>query len=180
MLLNPILSQKTGILVAPGRTDLTPSVVVFYSQKKSQKLYQHSKNQFLCHQSREQCNVCKKLTAAFLDAFSGCHCCVRCYGDSAIERPLTLAIAHYNGTQQWHHVHSPKIGDDDPTKAHYNGTLQWHPAMAPRPLPQTCPLPQSCRHSPPGIAHYEPMEPMGLRWGLEPLEVMGPKEPINR
>ena len=39
-------------------------------------------------------------------------------------------IAHYNGTQQWHHVHSPKVG----RLTHYNGTLRWHPAMAPRPL----------------------------------------------
>ena len=37
--------------------------------------------------------------------------------------PSPATIAHYNGTLQWHHVHS--------TIAHYNGTLQWHPAMAP-------------------------------------------------
>ena len=35
-------------------------------------------------------------------------------------------IAHYNGTQQWHHVHSPKVGRHPPTIAHYNGTQQWH------------------------------------------------------
>ena len=54
-------------------------------------------------------------------------------------RPPT--IAHYNGTLQWHHVHS--------TIAHYNGTLQWHPAMAPRPLNQSWSSP-----SPPTIAQY--------------------------
>ena len=65
-----------------------------------------------------------------------------------------------NGTQQWHNVHSTKVGRHPAsnhstlqwhtstapcngtqqwhhvhsTIAHYNGTLQWHPAMAPRPL----------------------------------------------
>ena len=72
-------------------------------------------------------------------------------------------IAHYNGTQQWHHVHSPKVGchpppnhttlqwhptmapsngttspkvgrQPPPLHPHYNGNVQWHPAMAPRPL----------------------------------------------
>ena len=42
-------------------------------------------------------------------------------------------IAHYNGTRQWHHVHSPKIGRHPPPQP-CNGTLRWHPAMAPRPL----------------------------------------------
>ena len=66
-------------------------------------------------------------------------------------------------TQQWHHVHSLKVGrhpsstlhwhpamapPPPPTTAHYNGTLQWHPAMAPRPLPQSWSSP------PPTIAHY--------------------------
>ena len=62
-------------------------------------------------------------------------------------------IAHYNapydGTQQWHHGHSPEVGRHlpPPTIAHYNGTtstppklavtlpndstLQWHRTMAP-------------------------------------------------
>ena len=52
--------------------------------------------------------------------------------------PSPPTIAHYNGTLQWHHVHSPKVGHPPPPPiAHYNGTLQWHPAMAPRPLPQS-------------------------------------------
>ena len=69
-------------------------------------------------------------------------------------------------TQQWQHVHSPKVGRHPtsqqhqtlrrhpamaarplpqswsspypPTIAHHNGTLRWHPAMAARPLPQSC------------------------------------------
>ena len=73
-------------------------------------------------------------------------------------------------TQQWHHVHSPKVGRHPslwhPAMAPSNGTtstppklvitlppnhstLQWHPAMAPRPLPQSWPSP-----SPPTISHY--------------------------
>ena len=37
-------------------------------------------------------------------------------------------MAPCNGTQQWHHVHSPKVGRHPlpPTVAHYNGTLRWH------------------------------------------------------
>ena len=39
-------------------------------------------------------------------------------------------MAPYNGTQQWHHVHSPKVGRHPPqpptTMAPYNGTQQWH------------------------------------------------------
>ena len=35
---------------------------------------------------------------------------------------------HYNGTQQWHHVHSSKVGRHPPPN---HRTLQWHPAMAP-------------------------------------------------
>ena len=42
---------------------------------------------------------------------------------------------NYNGTRQWHHVHSLKA----PSSPNHS-TLQWHPAMAPsngtRPLPQ--------------------------------------------
>ena len=48
--------------------------------------------------------------------------------------PTPPTIAHCNGTLQWHHVHSAKVGHHpplQPTIAHYNGTLQWHPAMAP-------------------------------------------------
>ena len=44
-------------------------------------------------------------------------------------------IAHYDGTQQWHHVHSPKVGRHPPPN---HTTLQWHSTMAPRaprPLP---------------------------------------------
>ena len=59
-------------------------------------------------------------------------------------------MAPCNGTQQWHHVHSPKLGRHlSPAIAHYNGTLQWHPAMAPRPLTQTWSSP-----SPPTIPHH--------------------------
>ena len=52
--------------------------------------------------------------------------------------PPTIAhttMAPYDGTQQWHHVHSPKVGrhmssPSPPTIAHYNGSLQWHPPGA--------------------------------------------------
>ena len=92
--------------------------IVDLKKKIYQRRPQDSKKQFLRYQCREQCNVCKKLKAVFLDAFSGCHC------------PW--------GTLQWHHVRSPKLGRHTGTRiAHYNGTLPWHPAMAPRPLPQT-------------------------------------------
>ena len=42
--------------------------------------------------------------------------------------PCPPTIAHYNGTHQWHHVHSSKVGHHPApqTKAHYNGTLQCH------------------------------------------------------
>ena len=53
-------------------------------------------------------------------------------------------MAPCNGTQQQHHVHSPKVGRHPPpnhstlqwlpTMAPSNGTLRLHPAMAPRPL----------------------------------------------
>ena len=52
-------------------------------------------------------------------------------------RPPT--IAHYNGTLQWRHDHSTKIGHHPPPPNY--STLQWHPAMAPRPLHQNCPQP---------------------------------------
>ena len=42
------------------------------------------------------------------------------------------AIAHDNGTLQWHHVHSPKIGRQAPY-------LQWHPIMALKALPHLPP-----------------------------------------
>ena len=60
-------------------------------------------------------------------------------------------MAPCNGTQQWHYIHSPKVGRNPPppNNAHYNGTLQWH-AMAPRPLPQSWSSPSP----PPTIAHY--------------------------
>ena len=46
----------------------------------------------------------------------------------------TPTIAHYSGTLQWHHVHSPKVGRYPPrTIAHYNGTLQWHHWSSPFP-----------------------------------------------
>ena len=55
-------------------------------------------------------------------------------------------LAPCNGTQQRHHVHSPKVGHHPPPN---HSKLQWHPAMAPRPLPRSWPSP-----SPPTIAHY--------------------------
>ena len=56
--------------------------------------------------------------------------------------------SHYNGTLQWHHVHSTKVGRHPPPNHstlqwpyegtqqwhHVHCTLQWRPAMAPRPL----------------------------------------------
>ena len=126
---------------------------------------------------REPCNVCKKLKAAFLDVFSGWHCCVGCHWHPAMAprpllqswsscwdpnhstlqwhpamaRPLPQSspptIAHYNGTQQWHHVHSPKVGrwsspSPQPyhtTMAPYDGTQQWHHVHSPNP-PLHCTL----------------------------------------
>ena len=52
--------------------------------------------------------------------------------------PFPPTIAHYNGTLQWHHVHS--------TIAHYNGTLRRHPAMAPAPCNGTQ-APRPLNHS---------------------------------
>ena len=41
--------------------------------------------------------------------------------------PSPQTIAHYNGTLQWHHVHSPKVGCHPPrNQAPYNGTTLWH------------------------------------------------------
>ena len=52
---------------------------------------------------------------------------------------LPPTIAHYNGngTQQWHHVHPPKVGRRPPPPNHT--TLQWHPTMAPM-APNHCTL----------------------------------------
>ena len=101
---------------------------------------------------REQCNVCKKLKAVFLDAFSACHCCVGALqwnvhspkvGRHTGTRPQHATMAPSNSTTST----PPKVGrHPPPTIAHYNGTLQWHPAMAPRPLPQSWPSP-SPNHS---------------------------------
>ena len=41
-----------------------------------------------------------------------------------VASPSPRTIAHYNGTLQWHHVHSPKVGHPAPQP--YNGTRQWH------------------------------------------------------
>ena len=87
--------------------------------------------------------------------FSGCFFGVPLLG----ARPLPQSwsshwhptIAHYNGTLQWHHVHSPKLvvtlspnhstlqwhpqswsPPSPPTIAHYNGTLQWHHVHFPK------------------------------------------------
>ena len=69
----------------------------------------------------------------------------------AMARPLPQSspptIAHYNGTQQWHHVHSPKVGrwsspSPQPyhtTMAPYDGTQQWHHVHSPNP-PLHCTL----------------------------------------
>ena len=58
--------------------------------------------------------------------------------------PQHTTMAPCNGTQQQHHVHSPKVGRHPPpnhstlqwlpTMAPSNGALRLHPAMAPRPL----------------------------------------------
>ena len=49
-------------------------------------------------------------------------------------------MAPYDGTQQWHHVHSPKVGRHlpPPTMAHYNGTTSTPPCngTVPRPICQ--------------------------------------------
>ena len=63
-------------------------------------------------------------------------------------RPLHPAIAHYNGTLQWHPAMAPRPLNHSTLQWHpamapsngttstapSNGTLQWHSAMAPRPL----------------------------------------------
>ena len=65
-----------------------------------------------------------------------------CNGTHNVHRPLPQSwsspspqtIANYNGTLQWHHVHSSKVGRHPPpqTIAHYNGTLQWHRVHSPK------------------------------------------------
>ena len=89
---------------------------------------------------------------------------------------LPTTMAPCTGTQQWHHVRSPKVGRHPPPN---RSTPQWHPAMAPRPLPQSWPspsphhstlqwhpamaprpLPQSWSSPSPTIAHYNGT----LRW----------------
>ena len=52
-------------------------------------------------------------------------------------------MAPCNGTQQWHHVHSPKVGRHQwhPTVAHYNGTQQWHHVHSPKVGRQPSPPP---------------------------------------
>ena len=47
---------------------------------------------------------------------------------SKVGRHPPETIAHYNGTLQWHHVHSSKVGHHP--RPHYS-TLRWHPAMGP-------------------------------------------------
>ena len=42
-------------------------------------------------------------------------------------QPYHTTMALYDGTQQWHHVHSPKVGRQPPPPP----TLQWQCAMAP-------------------------------------------------
>ena len=78
-------------------------------------------------------------------------------------------VANYNGTLQWHHVHSSKVGPHHPPlpppqwhpameprpKVGLYPTIEWHPAMAPRPLPQSWSSP-----SPLTIAHCNGT----LRW----------------
>ena len=58
-------------------------------------------------------------------------------------------LAHYNGTQQSHHVHSSKVG---PTKAHCNGTLPWHHVHSANGTTST--PPKLVVTLPPTIAHY--------------------------
>ena len=46
-------------------------------------------------------------------------------------QPYHTTMAPYDGTQQWHHVHSPKVGRQPPPSTHTtmamcNGTQQWH------------------------------------------------------
>ena len=55
---------------------------------------------------------------------------------SVVTLPPNHSTKPYDGTQQWQHVHSLKVGHH-PNIAHHNGTLRWHTAMAARPLPQT-------------------------------------------
>ena len=67
------------------------------------------------------------------------HCCfLWCLGENG--GPEQRRKTPCNGTQQWHHVHSPKVGRP-PLPPHF--TPQRHPAMAPRPLPQP---PQTTAH----------------------------------
>ena len=65
-------------------------------------------------------------------------------------RHSTLQWHPCNGTQQWHHVHCPKVGHHPPPN---HSTLQWHPAPSngttPPTIAQYTPLPP-----PQHIAHY--------------------------
>ena len=59
-----------------------------------------------------------------------------------------------NGTQQWHHVHSPKVGRHPPPN---HSTLQWHPTKAPsNGTTSTAPCngTQQLHHVHSTIAHY--------------------------
>ena len=92
---------------------------------------------------------------------------------------LPTTMAPCNGTQQWHHVHSPKVGH--PPLCSYNGTLQWHhqswpspspsphPAMAPRPLPQSWSSPSPTTADYNGTLRWHPaMAPRRLHPAMAP------------
>ena len=86
--------------------------------------------------------------------------------------PSAATIAHYNGTLQWHHDHSTKIGRHPPPPNH--STLQWHPAMAPRPLHQNWSSPPPPNHS--TLQWHPAMAPWCHFVGLPPI---GSKNPYS-
>ena len=118
-----ILGRKYG--KGSPREELQP-------YKLNQRLYQHrpqiAKNQFLCYQHREQCNVCKKFKAVCLDTIS----CVWAPSNGTTSTPpkMVVFLPPNHSTQQWQQWrHSPRLGRPSPFPQ--RSTLQWHPAMTP-------------------------------------------------
>ena len=127
------------------------TTVLQVSKSQNIKLYQH-RPQIAKTNFCEQCNVCKKLKTKFIAVFLGVWVKLVALKIGTYETEIGTqqwhhvnspkvgrhppTIAHYNGTQQWHHVHSPKVGRHPPPH-HTTQQWQWHPAKAPRPLLQS-------------------------------------------
>ena len=115
-----------------------------------------SQNQFLCCQSKEQCNICKKSNTKSIVIFFGVWVKLVAlnvegryviHGTTSTPKigyhPPPPTIAHYNGTMssplhstlQWHHIHSPKRKLSPLPPKH--DTLKWHPAVTLAPYDNT-------------------------------------------